>query len=112
MVASFLNLIFRNPDGSWTFVFWYFGALALLMTAAGVWCLVAPESYVRRMIQPRWRRSQRWRSGSASEMAPTPAQQFWAARPGWVRLVSAVAMALGICVITWLLFFSVAGRQY
>ena len=47
MLAIFLNLIFRYPDGSFTFVSWIFGAGSLLMVATGIWCLVAPESYFR-----------------------------------------------------------------
>lgn len=96
MTTRFLDLIFRYPDGSFTFVAWIFGAESVLLLAAGAWCLLAPESYVRRMIRH----------------APSGAAQFWASHPGWVRFGGAVGIALGIGEITWLVFFSVAGRLY
>jgi hypothetical protein len=112
VTTVFLNLIFRYQDGSFTFVAWIFGAEALLMIAAGAWCLLAPESYVRRMIRPRSRRLLRWSSGSKPEGVPSGAGQFWASHPGWVRLGGAVAISLGIGEVTWLVLFSVAGRLY
>lgn len=112
MAAIFLKLIFRYPDGTLTFFFWFFGALGLLMVAAGVWCLVAPESYARRMIRRRSRRLLRWPSRSALEPVPAPTGRFWASHLGWVRLGGAVGIALGIAVIGWLVFFSVPGRLY
>jgi hypothetical protein len=42
MASIFLKLIFRDPDGTFTLFSWFFGALALLMIAAGLWCVVAP----------------------------------------------------------------------
>jgi hypothetical protein len=112
VMTVFVDLIFRSKDGSFTFVSWIFVAEALLMIATGAWCLLAPESYVRRMIGPRSRRLLQWRSGSAPQPAPTLAGRFWASHPGWVRFGGAVGIALGIAVIIWLVFFSVAGRLY
>jgi hypothetical protein len=112
MTTPFLNLIFRYRDGSFTYVSWIFGAEAMLLIATGAWCLLAPESYVQRMIRPRSRRLLRWSSGPAPEPAPSRAGQFWASHPGWVRFGGAVGIALGIGEITWLVFFSAAGRMY
>jgi hypothetical protein len=112
VATIFLNLIFRYQDGSFTFFAWIFGAEALLMIATGAWCLRAPESYVRRMIELRSLRLLRWPSWPAPEPPPSRAGQFWASHPGWVRFGGAVAITLGIGEIGWLVLFSVAGRIY
>jgi hypothetical protein len=110
IAATFLALIFRNADGTFTFVSWIFGAGALLMIAAGIWCLVAPESYVERMIvnQPLRAPFIRRRSNSPRE------GRWWAFQTsrGFVRLAGALGVALGVAVMTWVVLFSLPGRFY
>lgn len=106
MAPIFLALIFRNADGSFAISFWICTAQVLLMVTLGIWCLVAPESFVRRTIRL---------SGDP------PARRFWAfgiwswplpKSHLWVRVVGASAIAIAIGLMTLVVFFTVPGRYY
>ena len=100
VMRVFLHLIFRNPDGSFTFFSWYLAFVALFMVASGIWSLLSPQSYVRFMTQGRW--------------AKPPSGQLWTtmSSPRWVRTVGLVAIAVTVGFMGWVLLFSVPGRLY
>lgn len=96
----FLHLLFRNPDGSFTFFSWYIAYVALFMVASGIWSLLSPQSYVRIMTQGRW--------------AKPPNGVLWAtiASPRWVRAAGLLAIVAAVAFMGWVLLFSVPGRLY
>ncbi|HEY8855398.1 MAG TPA: hypothetical protein VIN12_09055 [Candidatus Dormibacteraeota bacterium] len=100
MDSIFLSLVFRNPDGSLTGYSWFLAVVALYMISSGIWCLVSPASYVRFMTRTRW--------------VTPPSGPFWSrmSSPGWVRASGVLAIAAAVGFMTWVLFFTVAGRLY
>ena len=107
MDSIVLAMVFRYPDGSFTFNFWYVCSVALLMMAGGSLCLVAPESFrahyfnfVRTLSRVLGGRSESPREGLGWGSAAS------------IRIGGAVAIALGVVLMTWVFFFTVPGRAY
>ena len=102
-------MMFRYPDGTFTFGFWYLGSIALLMLVCGVWGLVAPHSF--RVFYFNIQRK--------LHSLPGRRNRSEAPRPGWgwgsttaIRIVSAIAIGLAATFMTWVLFFTVPGLAY
>jgi hypothetical protein len=86
-------LFFRWADGSFTWAFWYVAAIAVLMVAAGIWSLVAPESFRARNLK--FLRKGLGLSSNA-----------------FVRVAGAVEIVLAVGFMTWVLFFTAPGVAY
>jgi hypothetical protein len=109
MTPTYLAMMWRYPDGTFTFGFYYLGSIALLMFASGIWGLVAPESL--RVFYVNIQRKLHSLPGNRNRSE--------APRPGWgwgsttaIRLVSAIAIGLAAAFMTWVLFFTIPGRAY
>jgi uncharacterized membrane protein HdeD (DUF308 family) len=100
MDSIFLSLVFRNSDGSLTGYSWFLAAVALFMISSGIWCVVSPESYVRYMTRSRW--------------VTPPSGRFWSNMRSarWMRASGVLAIAVAVGFMTWVIFFTVAGRLY
>lgn len=77
------------------------------MILAGIWCLVAPESFrvhyfnfVRKLSRVLRGRIESPRGGWG-----------WGS-PASIRLAGALAIALAVVFMTWVVFFTVPGRSY
>jgi hypothetical protein len=116
MTPVFLAMMWRYADRSFTFGFWYAALVALLMIASGVWSLVAPESFrafyfnlllsLRRVgIGKRATTNKLLNAGSR------PIGLGWGS-PASIRLLGAVALAVAVGFMTWVLFFTEPGRTY
>jgi hypothetical protein len=109
VTPTYLAMIWRYPDGSFTLGFWSAGSIALLMVIAGIWGLVSPESF-----RAFYFNIQRKVHGLPGNRNPSESP-----RPGWgwgsltsIRLSSFLAIGLGAGFMTWVLFFTVPGRAY
>ena len=98
-------MMFRYRDGSLTFFFWYVVTLGTLMAAAGVWCVVAPESMRTRyfILLNKLQRGRRL-------INPTDAWGW--SSPTQIRLGGAVAILLGLTAVTLVVFFAAPGVAY
>jgi hypothetical protein len=112
----FLAIMWRYADGSFTFGFWYVAAVATLMIGAGVWSLIAPESF-RVFYFNRLRGHRRVKLGRS---ATTNKQMLETSRPigwGWgspasIRFGGAAGIAIAVGFMTWIVFFSTPGVAY
>ena len=105
MAMDFLAMMFRYRDGGLTFNFWYVVTLGTLMAAAGVWCVVAPESMRTRYfnVLNKLQRSRRH---------ITPSDAWGWSSPSQIRLGGAVAIVLGLTAVTLVVFFAAPGVAY
>jgi hypothetical protein len=116
MTPIFLAMMFRYPDGTFTFNFWYACALWTLMAGAGVWSLVAPESFrdfyfkfLRDLRQVGIGR--RATTKKLLEAGSRPIGWGWSS-PRQIRFWGVVEIALASSFMTWVVFFTVPGRAY
>jgi hypothetical protein len=105
----FLAMMYRYADGTLTLAFWYAAALSTLMIGAGVWGLVAPESF-RVFYFKLYHR-----------LPLTFGPRFGSERPttgwGWgsptsIRLSSVLAIAIAGTFMAWVAFFTRPGITY
>jgi len=102
-------MMFRYPDGTFTFGFWYLGSIALLMLLSGIWGLVAPKSF----------RVFYFKIQHKLHSLPGNRNRSDAPRHGWgwgsttaIRMMSTIAIGLAAAFMTWVLLFTVPGRAY
>jgi hypothetical protein len=107
MATIFLHAMFRNADGSLSGGGFYIFGLAVIMGAAGIWSLVAPESF--RAFYFDLLRNIRRNTGSGSR--PLPRAWGWSS-PGWVRFWGGVEIALAVGAMSLVMFVAVPGRVY
>ncbi|HCU12425.1 MAG TPA: hypothetical protein DGB72_09895 [Gemmatimonadetes bacterium] len=105
----FLAMMYRYADGTLTLAFWYAATLSTLMIGAGVWGLVAPESF-RVFYFKLYHR-----------LPLTFGPRFGSERPttgwGWgsptsIRLSSVLAIAIAGTFMAWVAFFTRPGVTY
>jgi hypothetical protein len=109
VTPTYLAMIWRYADGSFTAGFWSAGSIALLMVIGGIWGLVSPESF-----RAFYFNIQRKLHGLLGDRNPSEAP-----RPGWgwgsptsIRLSSLLAIGLGAGFMTWVLLVTVPGHPY
>jgi len=103
----FLAMMFRYTDGSLTLAFWYAAALSTLMIGAGVWGLVAPESF--RVFYFKLYNSLPLTFGSRSKR---PTTGWGWGSPTSIRLSSVLAIAIAGTFMAWVAFFTRPGVTY
>jgi hypothetical protein len=103
MAAIFLHAMFRNANGSLSGGGIYVFGLAVIMGAAGIWSLVAPDSF-RAFYFDLLRRM------NPSRPIP-PRVLFWSSH-GWVRFWGGVEIALAVGAMGLVMFVAVPGRVY
>jgi hypothetical protein len=103
MTPIYLAMMWRNPDGSLTIAFWYAALVSTVMIAAGIWCLLAPESM-------RFHYFNVINSYRARAIAPDEAWGW--SSPIQIRLGGLLAIVLGAAFMTWIVFFTTPGVTY
>ena len=99
--------MFRYTDGSLTLAFWYAATLSTLMIGAGVWGLVAPESF--RVFYFKLHNSLPLTFGSLSKR---PTTGWGWGSPTSIRLSSVLAIAIAGTFMAWVAFFTRPGVTY
>ena len=108
-VPVFLAMMWRYADGSFTFGFWYVSTIALLMSASGIWVLVAPKSF--RVFYLNVQRKIHSLPGNRNRSEPPSPGWAWGSITA-IRIVSAIEVALAAGFMTWVVFFTVPGVAY
>jgi len=101
----FLAIMWWYPDGTPTSGFWYAAFIAALLTAGGVWGLIAPELFRTFYFGLLSKRTRFDPSG-------VPRMGWGWGSPTSIRLSSVLAIAVAASFMSWVLFFTVPGRVY
>ena len=104
----FLAMMYRYADGTLTLAFWYAATLSTLMIGAGVWGLVAPESF--RVFYFKLYHRLPLTFGSLSKKRPTTGWGWGS--PTSIRLSSVLAIAIAGTFMAWVAFFTRPGVTY
>jgi hypothetical protein len=105
----FLAMMFRYADGSLTLAFWYAAALSTLMIGAGIWGLVAPESF--RVFYFNLYHGLPRTLGHRQSSERTTTGWGWGSRTS-IRLSSVLAIAVAGTFMAWVAFFTRPGVTY
>ena len=102
-------MMWRNADGSLTIAFWYAVVLSMLMTAAGIWSLAAPESL--RLHYFNWLNLLNGRRRGGDRVI-TPKDAWGWSSLASIRFWGAAAIAVAAVFMTWVMFFTTPGVAY